>query len=90
MTPPRRSFAIMLVLAGSAVPAVAADPALRVGMIPDAGATQVSIEEKAPLRDYLEKVVGERVELIIPTYLDRYRRGGRSRAAAPAGPSSKA
>jgi uncharacterized protein YbjT (DUF2867 family) len=30
------------------------------------------------------------VELIIPTYLDRYRRGGRWRAAAPAGPSSKA
>jgi uncharacterized protein YbjT (DUF2867 family) len=30
------------------------------------------------------------VEVIIPTYLDRYRRGGRRRAAAPAGPSSKA
>src|SRR5689334_3364059 len=28
------------------------------------------------------------VELIIPTYLDQYRRGGRWRAAAPAGPSS--
>jgi uncharacterized protein YbjT (DUF2867 family) len=29
------------------------------------------------------------VELIIPTYLDRYRHGGRWRAAAPSGPSSK-
>lgn len=30
------------------------------------------------------------VELVIPTYLRRYRRGGRWRALAPAGPSSKA
>jgi len=29
------------------------------------------------------------VELVISTYLDRYRHGGRWRAAAPAGPSSK-
>ena len=62
-----RSLAILVVLASTAAPAAAADPALRVGMIPDAGATQVSIEEKAPLRDYLEKVVGQHVELIIPT-----------------------
>ena len=61
------SLAILLVFAVSAVPATAADPALRVGMIPDAGATQVSIEEKAPLRDYLEKAIGQPVELIIPT-----------------------
>jgi phosphonate transport system substrate-binding protein len=40
---------------------------IRVGMIPDAGATQVSIEEKAPLRDYLAKAMGLPVELIIPT-----------------------
>lgn len=38
-----------------------------VGMIPDAGATQVAIEQKAPLRDYLSKVLGEPVNLIIPT-----------------------
>jgi phosphonate transport system substrate-binding protein len=38
-----------------------------VGMIPDAGATQVSIEQKAPLRDYLAKALGEPVKLIIPT-----------------------
>lgn len=40
---------------------------IRVGMVPDAGATQVSIEEKAPLRDYLAKAIGTNVELIIPT-----------------------
>jgi len=38
-----------------------------IGMIPDAGATQVSIEQKAPLRDYLSKAMGEPVNLIIPT-----------------------
>src|SRR5579883_2036662 len=48
-------------------PAIAAEDALRVGMVPDAGATQVSIEEKAPLRDYLAKAMGRKVELIIPT-----------------------
>ena len=67
MTPAVRSLAILVVVVGAAAPATAADPPLRVGMIPDAGATQVSIEEKAPLRDYLEKVVGQHVELIIPT-----------------------
>jgi uncharacterized protein YbjT (DUF2867 family) len=30
------------------------------------------------------------VDVIVPTYLDHYRRGGRWRMAAPAGPSSKA
>jgi phosphonate transport system substrate-binding protein len=40
---------------------------LTVGMIPDAGATQVSIDQKAPLRDYLSKALGESVQLIIPT-----------------------
>lgn len=38
-----------------------------VGMIPDAGATQVSIDQKAPLRDYLSKALGVPVKLIIPT-----------------------
>jgi phosphonate transport system substrate-binding protein len=41
--------------------------AIRVGMIPDAGSTQVSVEQKAPLRDYLAKSMGQPVELIIPT-----------------------
>src|SRR5258708_24125610 len=36
-------------------------------MIPDAGATQVSIQEKAPLKDYLAKQMGQEVNLVIPT-----------------------
>lgn len=49
-------------------PASFAAPApLRVGMIRDAGATQVSIEEKAPLQKYLEGRLGRPVQLIIPT-----------------------
>jgi phosphonate transport system substrate-binding protein len=40
---------------------------VRVGMIPDAGATQVSVEEKAPLRNYLTGAIGCPVDLIIPT-----------------------
>jgi phosphonate transport system substrate-binding protein len=40
---------------------------LRVGMVPDAGATQVSIDQKKPLRDYLAAKLGRDVELVIPT-----------------------
>jgi phosphonate transport system substrate-binding protein len=40
---------------------------LRVGMIPDAGATQASVMEKAPLKAYLTKQLGREVELVIPT-----------------------
>jgi len=48
--------------------AVGADNApVNVGMIPDAGATQVSVTEKAPLKAYLEKKLGRPVNLIIPT-----------------------
>jgi len=50
----------------SATLAAAVEP-LRVGMVPDAGATQVSVEEKAPLQAYLEKQIGRPVKLIIPT-----------------------
>ena len=53
-------------LAG-ANPALAEPAAIRIGMIPDAGATQVSIEQKAPLRAYLERALGRSVQLIIPT-----------------------
>jgi phosphonate transport system substrate-binding protein len=48
------------------LPALAAEP-LRVGMVPDAGATQVSVEDKAPLQAYLEHALGRPVRLIIPT-----------------------
>jgi phosphonate transport system substrate-binding protein len=47
-------------------PAVAEEP-VRVGMIPDAGATQVSIEQKAPLETYLTAALGQPVKLVIPT-----------------------
>jgi phosphonate transport system substrate-binding protein len=46
--------------------AQAAEP-LKVGMVPDAGATQLSIEQKAPLQKYLEQQLGRPVKLIIPT-----------------------
>lgn len=54
-------------LLGSGTAPVGAAAALRIGMIPDAGATQVSVDEKAPLRDYLSAKVGRPVELVIPT-----------------------
>ena len=49
--------------------AAAAAPAepLRVGMVPDAGATRVSVQQKAPLQDFLAARLGRPVELIIPT-----------------------
>ena len=40
---------------------------LKVGMVPDAGATQVSIEEKVPLQRYLATKLGRPVQLVIPT-----------------------
>jgi phosphonate transport system substrate-binding protein len=45
----------------------AADKPVTVGMIPDAGATQVSIQEKAPLKEYLSRQMGGEVNLVIPT-----------------------
>ncbi|MGB9123878.1 MAG: phosphate/phosphite/phosphonate ABC transporter substrate-binding protein [Candidatus Angelobacter sp.] len=48
--------------------AIGADTvAVNVGMVPDAGATQVSIKEKAPLKAYLEQKLGRPVNLIVPT-----------------------
>jgi len=60
---------ILAAIASSAVMrgVLRAADGITVGMIPDAGATQVSIEQKAPLRDYLAKALGEAVKLIIPT-----------------------
>jgi phosphonate transport system substrate-binding protein len=65
----RRTFlttAAGVISTAAALPLRAAD-GVKVGMVPDAGATQVSIEEKAPLRDYLAKAIGTKVDLIIPT-----------------------
>jgi phosphonate transport system substrate-binding protein len=50
----------------AATQARAAEP-LRIGMVPDAGATAVSVQEKAPLQAYLEHALGRPVRLIIPT-----------------------
>src|SRR5215472_15907658 len=45
----------------------AGDKPVVVGMIPDAGATQVSVQEKAPLKDYLARQMKADVNLMIPT-----------------------
>lgn len=57
-------FAVVLVFSFFAV---AQTKPLRVGMIPDAGATSASVLEKAPLKAYLTKQLGQEVELVIPT-----------------------
>jgi phosphonate transport system substrate-binding protein len=66
---PRRLIITTLPLLAAAVisRAAAARDVIRVGMIPDAGSTQVSVEQKAPLRDYLAKAMGRPVDLVIPT-----------------------
>lgn len=61
------TLAALLLMAAVTGRGAAARDGIRVGMIPDAGSTQVSIEEKAPLRDYLAKTMGVPVELVIPT-----------------------
>lgn len=45
----------------------AGDVPINVGMVPDAGATQMSVKEKAPLKAYLERKLGRPVNLIVPT-----------------------
>src|SRR5215813_13613478 len=60
----RRLIAILL---APVTVVIAGDKPIGVGMIPDAGATQVSIQEKAPLRDYLATQMGRAVNLVIPT-----------------------
>src|SRR5262249_47023833 len=62
------AVALPIAFFAAGVSSVAAEEQrVRVGMIPDAGATQVAIDEKAPLRDYLKMAIGAPVELIIPT-----------------------
>ena len=63
----RRSFVAAALASPAAISALRAAGPLSVGMIPDAGATQVAIEQKAPLKDYLSKSLGESINLIIPT-----------------------
>ncbi|HLI12916.1 MAG TPA: phosphate/phosphite/phosphonate ABC transporter substrate-binding protein [Alphaproteobacteria bacterium] len=61
------ALGLTLTAAAVSIPAFAAQNEIRVGMVPDAGATQVSIEEKAPLKDYLARAMGEPVVLVVPT-----------------------
>lgn len=56
---------VVAVNAGNA-PVYAGD-SINVGMVPDAGATQVSLDDKMPLRIYLGRALGRPVNLIIPT-----------------------
>ena len=62
-------FAVVatLSLAFADRPGRAADNTIHVGMIPDAGATQVAVDQKKPLADYLQAALGQPVQLIIPT-----------------------
>ena len=63
----RRHFLTLAAALGTAPRWASAAEAVKIGMVPDAGATQVSVEQKAPLRDYLAKTFGTEVNLIIPT-----------------------
>jgi len=63
-----RKTVLLLALFSTLFIALSADEKpVSVGMIPDAGATQVSIQEKGPLKDYLAKHMGREVNLVIPT-----------------------
>jgi phosphonate transport system substrate-binding protein len=63
----RRGFLATAIVSSAALSSLRAAGGLSVGMIPDAGATQVAIDQKAPLKDYLSKTLGEPVNLVIPT-----------------------
>ena len=63
----RNAVLLFLTLGFVAVAATAGEKPLAVGMIPDAGATQVSIQEKEPLKNYLTQHLGQPVNLVIPT-----------------------
>lgn len=66
--PSRRLLLLGGLAAGIAArAAIAAEAPVAVGMIPDAGATQVSIEQKAPLQHFLAAALGRAVRLVIPT-----------------------
>src|ERR1017187_10091363 len=62
----RVAATVGLLLAGAAQ-AMAVETPIRIGMIPDGGATQLSVEQKAPLRAYLKQALVRPVKLIIPT-----------------------
>ena len=63
----RRTFMAGAAVSSIALSSLEAAGSLSVGMIPDAGATQVAVDQKAPLQDYLARSLGQTVKLIIPT-----------------------
>lgn len=67
MSRSRRVIGFVLLCLLFAATVNAGDAPLNVGMIPDAGATQVSLQDKAPLKEYLARTLGRPVNLIIPT-----------------------
>jgi phosphonate transport system substrate-binding protein len=64
---PRAVIGLLLLFLLSQLPLSAQNIAINIGMVPDAGATQVSVKEKAPLKAYLEHKLGRPVNLVIPT-----------------------
>ena len=62
-----RQTAVLVMMVFWGYGAHAGEGSFSVGMIPDAGATQVSVQEKAPLKNYLTKAMGREVNLMIPT-----------------------
>lgn len=62
-----RRIAVLSVIVVFACGVRAGQTNFNVGMIPDAGATQISYQEKAPLKSYLSKAMGRDVNLVIPT-----------------------
>jgi phosphonate transport system substrate-binding protein len=64
---PRSAIAAVIWLSMVVLGSGAAEKPVSVGMIPDAGASQVSIQEKTPLKEYLAREMGGEVNLVIPT-----------------------
>jgi phosphonate transport system substrate-binding protein len=65
----RRSPGIFVagaVIALMQAPQALAEDLIRVGMVPDTGATAASLEEKKPLQAYLSEALGVPVKLVIP------------------------
>lgn len=67
MSKSHRPIGLISLILLFAICVTAGDVPVNVGMVPDAGATQMSVKEKAPLKAYLERKLGRPVNLIIPT-----------------------
>ena len=67
LNPAKTAIVVLCILLSGRYEPLQARSPIRIGMVPDAGATQVSIDEKRPLQDYLSHALGQPVELVIPT-----------------------